>query len=391
MMASTRSLDALIEAIDNTPLIDNHAHPLLKPEHLPQYSLLAVTSEAHGDATQDARQSLSHIRAIRQLADVLGCKAEWAAVVEAVERRRADDRLAWTARCLTGIETILVDDGLDNIDRVEGYTWHDAFTRSKCKRIVRIEALAQEIIAKGCGAYGGGGGTPSAEFLASFEWEIRRCIDDPEVAGFKSIICYRGGLDIPRSSPTWKAVAQGIEEIYRRHRRGEAEFKRLEYPLLNHLLVHTVARLITGHSASHKKPIQFHTGLGDNDITLTRSSPSHLQEFIREYPAVPVVLLHAGYPWTKETAYLATTYANVYADIGEVFPCISHRGQKSVVKEMLELCPWSKVLCSTDGHWFPETYLLANRQIREALKTVGIPKIDRKLYSYTLTYTISFI
>ena len=90
-MTSARGLDALAEAIDNTPLIDNHAHPILKRAHLSQYSLLCLTSEAHGDAIEDARQSLAHLRAIRQLAGVLGCKAEWGAVVEAVERKR-DDR-----------------------------------------------------------------------------------------------------------------------------------------------------------------------------------------------------------------------------------------------------------------------------------------------------------
>jgi len=36
----------------------------------------------------------------------------------------------------------------------------------------------------------------------------------------------------------------------------------------------------------------------------------------------------------------------------------------------LELCPWSKVIWSSDGHWFPETYLLANMQMREVFETV---------------------
>jgi predicted TIM-barrel fold metal-dependent hydrolase len=61
----------------------------------------------------------------------------------------------------------------------------------------------------------------------------------------------------------------------------------------------------------------------------------------------------------------------VYADIGEVFPFVSREGQEKVVREILELCPTEKILWSTDGHWFPETYLLAVLQVREALEVVS--------------------
>jgi hypothetical protein len=131
--------------------------------------------------------------------------------------------------------------------------------------------------------------------------------------------------------------------------------------------------LIRDSPPGQKKPLQFHTGLGDNDLILPTSSPSHLQKFIRLYPTVPIVLLHAGYPFTRETGYLASVYENVYADIGEVFPCVSQDGQERILREILELCPWSKILWSTDGRWFPETYLLAVLQMREVFSTVSFP------------------
>jgi len=152
---------------------------------------------------------------------------------------------------------------------------------------------------------------------------------------------------------------------------GTTNFKRIDGQPLNAYLVHMTASIIQSSNTQFKKPLQFHTGLGDNDITLTRSSPSHLQEFIRKFPTVPIVLLHASYPWTKEAGYLASVYDNVYADIGEVFPFVSKEGQENVVREILELCPTEKVVWSTDGHWFPETYLLAVIQVREALEAVS--------------------
>ena len=50
--------------------------------------------------------------------------------------------------------------------------------------------------------------------------------------------------------------------------------------------------------------------------------------------------------------------------------CYSQDGQERVIRESLELCPSTKLLWSTDGHWFPETYLLAVIQMREGLYRV---------------------
>ncbi|KAG6013895.1 hypothetical protein E4U41_004983, partial [Claviceps citrina] len=131
------------------------------------------------------------------------------------------------------------------------------------------------------------------------------------------------------------------------------------------------------------KPIQFHTGLGDNDLTLARSSPALLQEFVRAYPTVPVVLLHSGYPFDREAGYMAALYSNVYADVGEVFPLVSRDGQESILRHVLELCPWEKIIWSTDGHWFPETYLLAVAQMRDVLHTVLCGFVRRGDLSWT--------
>ncbi|RYP65898.1 hypothetical protein DL769_006184 [Monosporascus sp. CRB-8-3] len=369
-MASIHNLKALDAAINTTPIIDNHAHPLLKPSYLSKFPLLSIATEAHGAALEDSRLSLAHVRATKQLAEILGCEETWEAVVSGVERKRIETPDAWTKRCLEGIETILIDDGLDGAEKVESYSWHDAFTKSKCKRIVRIEALAEDIIRRHFGS-SESGVLLLSRILDDFGRDIQQSIADPDVAGFKSIICYRGGLDFsPAGGIETSGLYKHIDEIANLHRSGKAPFERLQHPRLNGLFVYIAANQIRDKSTLYKKPIQFHTGLGDNDITLTKSSPSHLQNFIREYPTVPIVILHAGYPWAREAAYLAMAYPNVYVDTGEVFPCLSRQGQEGVVKQILELCPWSKVLWSTDGHWFPEMYAIATIQVRSVLKTV---------------------
>lgn len=318
--------------------------------------------------------SLSHIRAVNQLSQVLGCAATWDDVVTAIEREKAKPDQAWAKRCLEGIETILVDDGLDGKDEVFDYAWHDRLTRSKCKRIVRIEKVAEDII-DGHLKQSMSLDDMFRTLIQDFQKAIEGAVLDPEVVGFKSVICYRTGLNISSGPFTLAEIESEFIDVLSQHKAANStHFKRLDGLVLNSYLVHKTAEIIQ--SASEKKPLQFHTGLGDNDITLTRSSPSHMQEFIRKYPKVPIVLLHASYPWTKEAGYLASVYENVYADIGEVFPFLSKEGQKNVVREILELCPSEKILWSTDGHWFPETYLLAVIQVREALEVVRCHNIS---------------
>lgn len=87
--------------------------------------------------------------------------------------------------------------------------------------------------------------------------------------------------------------------------------------------------------------------MGDNDITLTTSSPAQLQTLIKAYPDTKIVLLHSSYPYTKEAGYLTSVYANVFLDFGEIFPFLSPDGQRQVVREVLELAPTNKIMWSS--------------------------------------------
>lgn len=366
----------LSHTIQTTPIIDNHAHPLLDLDAIGRYPLLSITTEAHGDAIHASLTSLAHLRAVKQLSKILRCEPSWEAVVNAIEAKRIEDYDAWVAECLNGIESVLVDDGLDGENAVYPYTYFSDLTRSPAKRIVRIEKIAADIINnhlptdENAPRTAKDAGSVFEKALKAFDHSIVEAIADPEVVGFKSVICYRTGLGIPRR-PDAAAARKAFEEIHEKHTKGtDKAFTRVNHRGLNEYLVHRLACLIRNASGSGKKPIQFHTGLGDNDITLTSASPSHLQEFIRQYPTVPIVLLHASYPFMREAGYLASVYANVYTDIGEIFPFLSRDGQETAVRQVLELCPWSKILWSTDGHWFPETYLLAVLQVREVLEKV---------------------
>ena len=140
--------------------------------------------------------------------------------------------------------------------------------------------------------------------------------------------------------------------------------------------------------------VQFHTGLGDNDITLSRASPAEMQPLIKAYPNTKIVLLHSSYPFTREAGYLTAVYQNVFLDFGEIFPFVSAEGQAAVVRQVLELCPTNKIMWSSkftiwqmsnyhlltfieaDGHWWPESYYLGTIQAREVLWKVRLHSLD---------------
>jgi predicted TIM-barrel fold metal-dependent hydrolase len=72
-----------------------------------------------------------------------------------------------------------------------------------------------------------------------------------------------------------------------------------------------------------------------------------MQLTIEAFPDTTFVLLHSGYPFTREAGYLTAVYKNVYLDFGEVFPMISMDGQKEVFRQVLELCPTNKIMWSS--------------------------------------------
>lgn len=376
------SMGELREIIRTCPVVDNHAHNLLRLPQLKTAELLSITSEAEGEALHDHITSLPHLRAIRQLRQLydLPPDAGWEDILKKRAELLETDAHGLIRRCLQGTHTILIDDGLEG--SFENYNWHDQYTAAPCKRIVRIEAIAADILSAlhQQGRLPVGVATSDSEacsvawvaFITAFEELLATLIADEEVVGFKSVVCYRTGLDVhvQRDIDVTEAGLRSFRRYFLPHctRTGF----RVEAKGMNDALVISACKLIEADydSRGAAKPLQFHTGLGDNDISLLDSNPACLQPLMKRFPKVPIVLLHSSYPYTKEAGYLATVYKNVYLDIGEVFPMVSRDSQEHIVRQALDITPTSKILWSTDGHHHPETYWLANVQGREAIETV---------------------
>lgn len=390
---TSSSLDDLRELIRTIPVIDNHGHNIFRPHRLQSANFLTVCTEAGGEALHDARNSLPHLRSVRQLSRLydLPDAATWNDICEKRQELLKGSTVdALFQKCFHGTQTILIDDGLDTDANIQPYNWHDQYTRSPCKRIVRIEAVATDILSKLHQEAKLPVGVAIADeeacrlawlnFIALFEQAMISALVDDQVCGFKSVICYRTGLNIlPRRNAD--ITEDGFQSFYLHFLPVSANTNfRIESKGMNDALVISTCKLISAHHRQTRlaKPFQFHTGLGDNDIDLLDSNPACLQPLIKEFPNVPIVLLHSSYPYTREAGYLATTYKNVYMDIGEVFPMVSREGQEKILHQAFELTPSSKILWSTDGHHFPETYWLANVQGRQAMENVLFSYVEKQ-------------
>lgn len=369
------SIPDLRSLIQSHPIVDNHAHNLLSAKHVldyAKYPLESITSEAQAEALEQAPHTLARHLTVKQLAELFSCEPTWEAIKNERHKWVTTDYQGLVRKCLDGTYSLLLDDLLVDSD-IEDYKWHGQFigSPSGAKRIVRIETIASKILYEFWGPQGKYHSNKSQQtFLTEFQKRIRESLLDPNVVGFKSVICYRTGLDIRVDSD--KSLA-AFKDSFQRLLLTDPPFRIADKPF-NDLLVIMTLKVIQATTREDgsliSKPIQFHTGLGDNDINLVLANPAYMQPLIAQFEDVNFVLLHSSYPYTREAGYLASVYPNVYLDLGEVYSMVSKDAESSILRQSMELTPISRLLWSTDGHFHPETYWLSNKQFRDTLETV---------------------
>ncbi|KAG5636074.1 hypothetical protein H0H81_009194 [Sphagnurus paluster] len=199
-ITSQARLPELLKTALNYPAIDNHAHPLLKAPNRAEIPFEGVFSEAHGEALSDAVHTVAAHRATHDLSELFGLPqgSSWEAV-KAVHLNTDYEELCRQSFRPTGIQCILIDDGLGANDIVHNIAWHDQFTSSPSKRVVRIEVEAEtilqaifEAIRSNCISLTEG----FTKFVTSLTDTLALRAQEANVAAFKSVVCYRSGLAI---------------------------------------------------------------------------------------------------------------------------------------------------------------------------------------------------
>ncbi|MCU1620004.1 MAG: Amidohydrolase [Modestobacter sp.] len=325
------------------PLVDHHCHGLVRRDlERPEFEAMLTEAAAPsplGGSLFDSQIGLAVRRWCAPLLDL----PTHAPAVDYLARRSelGVDEVNRRLLAATGTQTFLVDTGY----LPEPITTPDelaALTGGRAREIVRLEALAEEVLAEG----------GAADFAERFRTRLAARAAD--AAGVKSIAAYRAGLALEGVRPSDAEVALAADRVL-----TAGGGLRIADPVLHRFLVWSGIDL--------QLPVQFHVGYGDADVDLHRGDPLLLTDLLRatEPAGVPVMLLH-NYPFHRNAGYLAQVFGHVFVDVGLATHNVGHRSG-ALLAELLELAPFGKVLFSSDAFGLAELYLLGTVLFRRGL------------------------
>jgi predicted TIM-barrel fold metal-dependent hydrolase len=336
-------MSALDPDLADLPLVDHHCHGLVRRDlDRPGFEAMLTEAEGPGALGGSLLDSQIGFAVRRWCAPLLDLPAH--APADEYLARRADlgaDEVNRRLLAATGTRTFLVDTGY----LPEPITSPDelaALTGGTAREVVRLEAVAQDVLAS-CGA---------ADFPGRFRDELaRRCAG---AAGVKSIAAYRVGLQLDGARPADAEVVAAADRLL-----SAGGPIRVADPVLHRFLVWTGIDL--------RMPVQFHVGYGDADVDLHRCDPLLLTDLLRatEPAGVPVMLLH-NYPFHRNAGFLAQVFGHVFVDVGLATHNLGARSG-TLLRELLELAPFGKVLFSSDAFGLAELYLLGTLLFRRGL------------------------
>jgi len=262
------------------------------------------------------------------------------------------------------ISALMADQQIANVIADEGYPQptvtraeFEADLGARVHRVARIEPWIVELQALDL-AFG--------DFEAGFERRLEEAAADPHTVGFKSIIAYRTGLDV--SDPSRPEAATAYESW-----KGAGWPKdRGPGKTVRDWLLRATLRA----AERRGKIMHIHCGGGDPDIVLTHVKPSDLFPFLHDHMRQPIVLIHSGYPWLAEAAYIASILPFVYLDLSEFLPWAS-LAIDGALETLLGIAPVGKLLYGSDEASEPEVFWVSARMTREALQRVLSRAVER--------------
>ena len=330
----------LATSIARIPFIDHHVHQPWKGKHrltVAEFRRPFTEAGLPGTWENHLGTLIGYRWMVRELARLLDVAPDEATVVTA---RNAHDEadyhrlLADSAR----LEAVYVDDLFDFGNCIDTREW-GAIIGRPAHRLLRVETFVEM------------GYADCADLDAALDRLTREVAAAPErgIVGLKSIAAYRCGLAI---APPSREQRQRAGAAYTRLR--DTALGGGSGRIADKDLVDTIVWTALEAAIPLRLPLQFHVGLGDDDIVMTQNDPTLLRALFTHTPfrENPIVLLHC-YPYHRQAGYLASIYPNAYVDLGLTIPIVGP-GATRIIEETLELTPTSQLLASTDGHMTPE-------------------------------------
>lgn len=297
------------------------------------------------------RSTLYFTRMINDLAAFLGTPPDVEAVLNERNAQVAVDYQDYARRLFAdaGLDTVIFDFGVPlpmlDIDEVS------AELPIEVVPIYRIEPLIADLLKQDL---------TWSEFKNTFDTSISEGLSSGRYRGVKSIIAYRTGLDVSPLSRTPDQGAHALDAIKRGL--GGGSMKKLR----DHLLCRSIELCM-----EHDVPMQIHTGMGDVEVNLVYCRPAYLLELLRfpDYRGCRVLLVHSGYPYHREAAYMANVLPRTYLDISEGIPFASSAAWE-IIEGAVSMAPLNKICYGSDGYQLPEIIYTSAKLGKQALQDV---------------------
>ncbi|MGG2091672.1 amidohydrolase family protein [Bacillus sp. S13(2024)] len=339
--------------------IDVHAHPFVAnqepytvEEFVRKLSLSVIPTRATNNYMQNKNQPFPGINMwvqilIQRLAKYFSCEPN---LVEVVNNR---NKYAGDFRRYT--RNLFQDAKITGVVTDFGYPMpmlnKDEFADlcgSKIWEIHRIEPVMVHLC-KECDRF--------EEFSERYRLDLRQALQKSDVIGLKSIIAYRSGLEISE-----------MNEQMARDQYGEFQMNdRAEVKAFRDYCLHIAMEECT----TADKVMHIHTGIGDGEVVLPKASPSFLINMLRDkkYIDTKVHLVHGGYPWVEEAAFIVSILPNVYMDISLQNPFAGH-GVERILSQVFEFAPFDKVMYGSDAFTVPEMNWFGVHLFKECFENV---------------------
>jgi predicted TIM-barrel fold metal-dependent hydrolase len=351
--------------LSDAEIVDNHCHGMVVDEMLKSdpatfEARLTLTGQAYLTSNQKDPAVWRSIEALvegnayslisrRWLGQFLRCAEDAASLAQARDRVLRADPVGYTRR-------LLADQKIVELVADEGYTYMpvggadlERLVAIPVHRVARIESFIDDLIRQDLADLDG--------FADALQQQLDEAAADPRTIALKSVIAYRTGLDI-----TEPAKSEAASAFQRWRAAGWADSRADSKPVRDYLL-HLAMPIIERHDIA----LHIHCGDGDPDVVFEHSRPQDLYGFLRRYDRRPIVLMHAGHPWSEEAAYIAAILPHVYIDLSVLIPWAS-LDIESYLARLIGMMPSSKLLYSSDQVYEPELFWLPARFARRALE-----------------------
>ena len=359
--------------LSGSPVVDNHCHGFRVEELLKldpegwedRLTMMGMCFLSSGQTDPGLARQVAALRdgtvfaltARRWLAAYLGA----AATPQGVAAARA---AAFGADPRGYVRALMADQNLVAAIADEGYP-QPPVTRAEFQRdlgvpvhrVARIEPMIVELQQADLGW---------SEFESGFAQRLDEAAGDRHTVGVKSIIAYRTGLDVGDPST---AEAGRAYEAWRAA--GWAKGRGPGKVVRDYCLRATLRAV-----KQHDLVMHLHCGGGDPDIVLAHVRPQDVFGLLHDHMDQPVVLIHGGYPWLAEAAYIASILPFVYIDLSEFLPWAS-LGMDGELEMLLGVVPAGKILYGSDEASEPEVFWVSARMAREALQRVLARSVER--------------